>query len=90
MNRQTFCVTVLGHDIAFRPGADIERIERAAKLVEERYANQKARGNSVQSKDILLTYVALGLADDFLQMKKMQDDVESHLENLLCTIEKSL
>lgn len=90
MSKQAFCVTVLGYDIPFKPSADKERIERAAKLVEERYASQKTKGNGVQSKDVLLTYVALGLADDFLQLKKMQDDVENHLETLLCTIEKNL
>ncbi len=90
MSQHAYSINVLGHDIIFRPGADIDRIQRAANLVEELYANRKTGIIACQSKDILLTYVALALADDMLQMKKMQDNMENSLENLLCEIEKSL
>lgn len=90
MSQHSISVNVLGHAIAFRPGADIDRVQRAANLVEKLYANQKTGITACQSKDILLTYVALALADDMLQMKKMQDNMEQSLENLLCEIEKSL
>lgn len=90
MSQQSCSLNVLGLELALRPGANVERIQRAANLVEEEYTKQKMKTNGLQSKDILLTYLALGLADDLLQMKKMREDMELRLENLLGTIEKSL
>ena len=33
-------LTILGREIAFRPGADMERIQATIDLLEERYAEQ--------------------------------------------------
>ena len=44
----------------------MERVQRAVRLMEERFADQKLRSHGGQSKDILLTFLALGLADDLL------------------------
>lgn len=90
MNHQPVRITVLGLDITFRPEADIERAQCAAKLVEERYADQKMKARGAQSKDILLTFMALGLADELLQMKTRQTRMQESIEVLLEKIEKSL
>lgn len=83
-------LNILGIEINFKPGADMERIREAAEIVEERFSSQRTRTHGVQTRDLLLIYVALGLADDLSQMKKTQDKMEFGLKNLLCTIEKNL
>lgn len=89
VSQQQTNLNVLGVDVGFRPGADMERAQIAAKFVEERFAEQKARSLGGQSKDILLTFVVLGLADELLQMKKIQEQTQVCLENLIAKIEKS-
>ncbi len=90
MNQQPVSINVLGLDITFRPGSDLDRARRAARLLEERYADQKARSRGAQSKDILLTFLALGLADELLQMKNGQELLEEKIGSLLAKIENSL
>lgn len=82
-------LTVLGLEITFKPGADMERVRQAAQLVEERFADQKLRSRGTQGKDILLTFIVLGLADELLQMKNQQERVQERLSMLLEKIEKS-
>ena len=82
-------LTVLGFDIAFRAGADMERARDAARVVEERFAIQKTRSQGGQSREMLLTFLALGLADDLLQLKKTQNDARLRIAALLARIENS-
>ncbi len=89
MNQDTINLTVLGLSIAFKPGADMRRVQEAVRLVEERFADQKLRFHGGQTKDILLTFMALGLADDLLQSQKEQTDVQNRVEALLSKIEES-
>ena len=89
MNQDTINLTVLGLIIAFKPGADMRRVQEAVRLVEERFADQKLRFHGGQTKDILLTFIALGLADDLLQSQKEQTDVQNRVEALLSKIEES-
>ena len=89
MNQDTINLTVLGLSIAFKPGADMRRVQEAVRLVEERFADQKLRFHGGQTKDILLTFMALGLADDLLQSQKEQTDVQNRVEVLLSKIEES-
>lgn len=89
MSQGNINLTVLGLEIAFRPGADMERVKSAVRLVEERFADQKLRSHGGQSKDILLTFLALGLADDLLQSQKKSADVQNRISSLLSQIEES-
>ena len=82
-------LTVLGFDIAFRAGADMERAQETARLVEERFALLKSRSQGGQSKDLLLTFLALGLADELLQLEKKQNDARRRIAALLARIENS-
>lgn len=88
-SQQNTNLTVLGLEITFKPGADMERARQAAQFVEERFANQKLRSRGTQAKDILLTFIVLGLADELLQMKNTQEQVQKRLNKLLEKIEKS-
>ena len=90
MEEPSETLAVLGVDIAFKSGADMSRARSAAGMVEERYAAQKERTRGMRSKDILLTYLALGLADEILRMKAREDETQSRLRGLLAKIEKSL
>lgn len=82
-------LTVLGTEISFRPGADLEKFRAVIDMVEERFAEWKLRSHGAQTKDILLTYLALGLADELLQAQKKQEDVQNRVQNLLTQIEES-
>ncbi len=68
----------------------MERVQRAVRLMEERFADQKLRSRGGQSKDVLLTFLALGLADDLLQSKIKLDDVQNRITSLLSKIEESV
>ncbi|MBE6441425.1 MAG: cell division protein ZapA [Desulfovibrio desulfuricans] len=87
MNQDTIDLTVLGLSVAFKPGADMERVQNAVRLVEERFADQKLRFRGGQTKDILLTFLALGLADDLLQSQKELADVQNRVAAVLSKIE---
>ena len=88
MSQTSTSLTVLGLEVTFRAGADMERVRQAVELVEERLAEQKLRTRAGQSRDVLLTFLALSLADDLLQFKKKQEKEQARLASLLAKIEK--
>ena len=90
MNQDTINLTVLGLSIAFKPGADMRRVQEAVRLIEERFADQKLRFHGGQTKDILLTFMALGLADDLLQSQKELAAVQDRVTAMLSKIEGSI
>ncbi len=90
MNQEAINLTVLGLSIAFKPGADMDRVQEAIKLVEERFTDQKLRFHGGQTKDILLTFMALGLADDLLQSQKELAAVQDRVTAMLSKIEGSI
>lgn len=81
-------LVVLGREIAFRPGTDMERARKAASYVEEMYAGQKERTRGMQTRDNLLTFIVLGLADEILQMKKKEEREQVQIAALLEKIDK--
>lgn len=76
---------VLGQDISFKAEADPKRIEQARVLLEERYEKLQQHGKQL-TKEKLLTFLALALADDMLQAKeeieKSEEKVQSMLDKL--------
>ena len=83
----SYTISVLGLEIAFKTDADYARVEAARRIVEERFASLAAKGKSL-SKEKLLTFVALGLADDFLLTCTKLGQLESRLEELLQRMEQ--
>ncbi len=83
---QEYNFTLLGLDVSFRAGVGEDRIESAKQLVEERFETLKARGER-SSKELLLTFLVLGLADDLLQSNKQMVDVHERASELLTKIE---
>ncbi|MBO4368975.1 MAG: cell division protein ZapA [Desulfovibrio sp.] len=84
-------LTVLGVDILFRSGANLERARQAAKLVEDLFAKEMAKRSAAggQTKDsVILTFLALGLADDLLQTKSKVEALQQGIATTLEKIEK--
>ncbi|WP_363331009.1 cell division protein ZapA [Desulfonatronospira sp.] len=69
----------MGLDLNFKTDADPERIDQAREYLEKRYSELKNRGKKL-SKERLLVYLALGLADDYLQsdirLSLLQDRID--------------
>ena len=93
MSQETVTLSVLGLEVAFRSTADMARVKEAVALVEKRFADQKLRSRGGQNRETLLTFLALGLADDLLQAENRLDDVEKRIaaltDALLVKIQKS-
>lgn len=61
----SYTVELLGLELSFKTDADADRVKAARALVEERCALLRSGGKTL-SKEKLLAFVALGLADDVL------------------------
>lgn len=81
-------LNVLGHDISFKADTDPQRINRVHALLEERFETIKQHGAHI-SKEKLLTFLALALADDLVLLSEQQEDVQKRLDSLLMTIENT-
>lgn len=79
---------VLGLEVSFKAEADPRRIERARTLLEERYAKLAQHGGQV-SKEKLLTFLALSLADDVLLMQAEKKERDRRMKELLAGMEKA-
>ena len=73
MSSDNSTLAVLGVQIAVKSGADTTRINEAIALVQKRYDDQVTRSHGSQGKDALLTFTALELADELLQLQKNQE-----------------
>lgn len=85
---QGITLNVLGYDISFKADADPQRINRVHSLLELRYETIKQHGAHL-SKEKLLTYLALALADDYITAIEDQEKAEKKLGELLVKIENS-
>jgi cell division protein ZapA len=86
VDHQTTNFVVLGLSVDFKSGVDMERVQEVIRLVEERYADQMLRFPKGQTKDILLTFMALGLADDLVQLQKEMEDIKVRMTSMLSQI----
>lgn len=78
---------VLGLEVSFKAEADPRRIERARALLAERYGKLTQHSGHL-SKEKLLTFLALSLADDVIQMQEEKTDTKRRVRELLVNIEK--
>lgn len=80
-----YSFNVLGQDVSFKAEADPKRIEQARVLLEERFTHLQQHGKQL-SKEKLLTFLALALADDMLQaqeeMKKSEQKIQTILDKI--------
>ena len=77
-----YTLSLLGMEISFSADAMDTRIEAAQKLVEDRFNELSKTGSNI-SKEKLLTCLALGLADDFLEAAQRRDRLEAKISELL-------
>lgn len=77
-----YTLNVLGLEIRFKTDADEERVLAAKSHLEELF-NQIAQSGKNINKEILLTVLALSMADDYLQAKKDLRAIEAKLGSLL-------
>ena len=83
---RTHTLNVLGLEVSFKAEADPRRVERARLLLEERSAKLQQHGAQL-SKEKLLTFMALALADDYLIAQAELESARKQMEQLLITIE---
>ncbi|THB62704.1 MAG: cell division protein ZapA [Desulfovibrio sp.] len=83
----SYNLQVLGLNVSFKAEADHQRIEEAKDLIEQRFHQLDFRGRQI-SKEKLLTFLALGLADDLLQSHRDRDDMDQAVTRLLAKIDE--
>jgi cell division protein ZapA len=79
-------LTVLGLDLSFAADVPPERIHQAVDLIHQRYQDLQGRVSNM-SKERLLTYLALSLADDYLHDQGKMSQLEGTLQQLLSKID---
>lgn len=80
-------LTIMGLEVSFKAEADPTRVERAKTLIEERYAKLTSHGGQI-SKEKLLTFLALSLADDLIALQDDREKTQEHINRLLTGIEE--
>ena len=73
---------ILGLELSFKTDAEPDRVESAKALVEERYRLLNPGGKNL-SKEKLLTFVALGLADDLMMANQRLAEMDQKLVKIL-------
>lgn len=84
----SYSLSVLELEVSFKAQADHERVQAAKELLEERYKELTQHGRRL-SKEKLLTFLALGLADDLLQNTKRLGELEARLVGIAEKIDKA-
>ncbi len=79
-------INILDLDLNFKTDASPERIEQAKAILEKRFAALEGRGRKL-SKERLLVFLALSLADDYLQTDQKLVDLQGRVDELLLKID---
>ena len=77
---------MLGLELSFAADVSPERIHKAVDFVHQRYRDLEGRVSHM-SKERLLTYLALSLADDYLHDQGKMSQLEGTLQQLLSKID---
>ncbi|BCS89344.1 cell division protein ZapA [Pseudodesulfovibrio sediminis] len=77
-----YTLTLLGLDISFKTDADSTRIKAAQTLIENKH-KELVEGAGDISKERLLTYLLLSLADDFLVAEEKRTRQEEKIGEIL-------
>lgn len=77
-----YTITVNGLDLSFKTDADEKRIQSAQALIEERFSELSRDGRYI-SREKLLTLLALGIADDLLELRQRLEGLEARMQELL-------
>lgn len=82
-----YTIHVLGLDLSFAADAEPARIRKAVDLLHRRYDTLEGQAGHI-SKERLLVYLALSLADDYLRDQERLQQLESTLQQLLSRIDE--
>ncbi len=77
-----YTISVNGLELSFKTDADEKRIQAAQALLEERFGELSRDGRYI-SREKLLTLLALGIADDFLELRQRLAGLEARMQELL-------
>lgn len=79
---------VLGVHVSFKAEADQTRVDQAVTLLEERWARLQSKGSQL-SKEKLLIFLALGLADELLLSTEKLSEYDDRIARLLAKIDEA-
>ena len=77
-----YTITVNGLDLSFKTDAGEKRIKSSQALLEERFSELSKDGRYI-SREKLLTLLALGIADDLLELRQRLEGLEARMQELL-------
>ncbi|MDO9082278.1 MAG: cell division protein ZapA [Humidesulfovibrio sp.] len=77
-----YTISVNGLELSFKTDADEKRIQAAQALLEERFSELSRDGRYI-SREKLLTLLALGIADDYLELRQRLTGLEARMQELL-------
>lgn len=80
-------INVLGIDLVFRAEASPDQVNEAKTMVEERFEKLRQNGR-LFSREKLLTFLAIGLADDLIQADKRVGAMQNRMQGILTEIEE--
>lgn len=86
---RNFTLDVLGLEISFKADADPARLEQARQMLDKRYEILKQHGRHL-SKEKLLTFLALALADDLLVLTEKLDLTGEKIQEIVTKIETGI
>lgn len=84
----SYSLPVFGLEISFSTDAEPDRVRRAKELIETRY-DRLERGGGNLSREKLLAFLALALADDYLLATERLTDLESRIDQLLQAVDQA-
>lgn len=85
---QDYNLDVLGVEISFKANADPARLEQARQMLNKRYDVLRQHGRHL-SKEKLLTFLALALADDLIVMGDELENTRLKVREILNKIENA-
>ncbi|MBU1228826.1 MAG: cell division protein ZapA [Proteobacteria bacterium] len=77
-----YTISVNGLELSFKTDADEKRIQAAQALLEDRFVELSRDGRYI-SREKLLTLLALGIADDYLELRQKLAGQEARMQELL-------
>lgn len=86
---QNYSLDVLGLELSFRADADPSRLEQARQMLENRYAILRQHGRHL-SKEKLLTFLALALADDLIESQMEKTQTENKVQKIMTLIDDNM
>ena len=86
---QNYSLDMLGLELTFKADADPHRLEQARQMLESRFAVLRQHGRHL-SKEKLLTFLALALADDLIESQEVLGKVDGKVRKIMTEIDDNM